>query len=73
MKTNGHYWYSELGPYSAKFQFSGTETSGTILTVSSASSASVRLLIGTSVTGYGVTAGTVITAQTGPYTYTMNK
>jgi len=71
MKTNGHYWYSEQGSYSTQFQFSGY-ISGTTLTISSSISATIQLIIGTSLTGYGVTSGTVISAQTGPYTYTVN-
>ena len=32
----------------------------------------IRLSVGSEITGNGVTAGTVITAQTGPYEYTVN-
>jgi hypothetical protein len=71
MKANGHYWYSNIGSYATQFQFVGT-ISTTTLTVSSGSSSAVSLIIGTSINGYGVSAGTVITAQTGPYTYTIN-
>lgn len=71
MKTNGHYWYSEQGQYSTQFQFVGT-IAISILTVSSTASGSVILPIGTSLHGYGVTTGTTITAQTGPYTYSVS-
>jgi len=33
----------------------------------------VCLPVGAVITGNGITAGTVITAQTGAYTYTLNK
>lgn len=71
MKINGHYWYSEQGSYSTQFQFVGSITGG-VLTINSSSSGSVQLPIGTSLTGYGVTSGTLITSQTGPYTYNVS-
>jgi hypothetical protein len=71
MKTNGHYWYSNIGSYATQFQFVAT-ISTTTLSIISASSGAVSLIIGTSISGFGVSAGTVITAQTGAYTYTIN-
>jgi hypothetical protein len=71
MKTNGHYWYSNLGTYSTQFQFVGAIAT-TTLTVSSTQSASVRLIIGTTISGYNVTSGTTITAQLTAYTYTVS-
>jgi hypothetical protein len=67
MKANGHYWYS----FNNSFNFSGT-ISTTTLTISSTNNPSITLPIGTIITGYGVTNNTIITAQTGPYTYTIN-
>ena len=63
MKTNGHYWYSNIGSYATQFQFVAT-ISTTTLSIISASSGAVSLIIGTSISGFGVSAGTVITAQT---------
>jgi hypothetical protein len=71
MRINGHYWYSNIGAYSSQFQFVAT-ISTNVLTINSTNSPQVQLIIGTTITGYGVTQGTVIVSQTGPYTYTLN-
>lgn len=71
MKSNGHYWYSAQAQYQSQFQFSGT-ISGTTLTIASATSPTTQLYIGSVITGYNIANNTIISAQTGPYTYTIS-
>ena len=74
LKSNGHYFYSNIGTYGTQFQFVGsiaTVTTTSTLTVSSTQSPSVQLIIGTSINGYNIPANTVVLSQTGNYTYTV--
>jgi hypothetical protein len=71
MKANGHYWYSNIGTYSTQFQFVAT-VSATNLTVSSTSSPSVQLILGTTISGYGISAGTTVVSQTSEYVYVIS-
>lgn len=79
MKTNNHYWYSNVGSYSTQFQFVGSTIIGsgsagawtTTLTISNSNSPQVQLIIGTSLTGLGLPSGTYVSAQLTAYTYTI--
>jgi hypothetical protein len=71
MKANGHYWYSNIGTYSSLFQFVGN-ISGTTLLISSATSGPVALVIGTLISGFGVTIGTTVTSQLSEYQYVVS-
>lgn len=64
MFINGHYWY-----YTNPIQTTASIVT-TTLTLTTGSAAT--LPIGASVSGYNVTPGTIITAQTGALTYTLN-
>lgn len=80
MKLNGHYWYSNVGNYSTQFQFvAGISALGgsagawtATLTINSSNSPQVQLIIGTSISGYQIPAGSYISAQSGSYVYTIS-